>query len=101
VSKSKIQYRVTLHVKLEGLQRENDKGLTRELVQEEISRIILKHLGKVGSANLQFEVENVFPFDQEATILLPCIKPNQFCLLWSALAFQSKFKVSIKEIGYE
>ena len=70
------------------------------MLRSEIDRVVSKHLGKVGVANLQYSVEDVYRFDNEARLKWDSITSEQYCQLWAALAFQSSFRPQLKDIVY-
>lgn len=69
----------------------------QEEAEKEMTRALMKNLGKIGLAKYNFQVLKVLSFDREIEIYLDGISANEFCVFWSTLAFGSRVKIELKE----
>lgn len=82
-------YSLTITIRFHRNEQDTQKQFSQEQVEGYLSRAVEKQLGKVGLAKFAMSIGRVLPFDHQAEVALEGISADDFCLLWSSLAFSS------------
>jgi hypothetical protein len=94
------RYILNLKIKFERNEAESQRELTREEVESCFNKGIEKQLGKVGLSKFSYSIDRIWAFDSQVDISIESITSEEFCELWSTLAFACRTKLQLLDIDW-